>query len=218
MLAYCLNNPVRYADLSGNYCIEATQPEDDDDEKYKLVGAGIQVDLSGTLGVISTGFGIEVIIYWDTPECHQTGKPIVAVYIYNEGNLSVDTKAIKEKAMEIVELLLDSIDVIKTDGISAIEAVLAGSKSPINVSASLSVSAVGVWGNSEFYGVDSYLNEFEYVSATVGSVKGGYAWSDCCRTGAIGYNYNIGGPLLYLALPTISRGKSYYRLLWDSRM
>ena len=94
---------------------------------------------------------------------------------------------------------------------------MAGSKPLPKCSVSASLSVVGICGNSKFDGVDSYLEEFEYVSTTIGSIKGEYAWSECCRAVTIGYNYTVGGPALCLALPTISRGSSYYRLLWDSR-
>ena len=217
MFAYCLNNPVRYSDSQG------TQSEDadkEDEDGFSLVGAGVQIDASGSLGIgsvgASVGFGFEVIIYWDTPECAALGEPIVAIYVYNEGSAYLDTRALYDQAMEIAELLLENIDVIKMDGTSAIEAILSGSYK-MNASVSFSISALGVWANSDFYGVDSYSKGFENLSVTAGSVKYGYAWSDCCKTHSLGYSYTIGKPALYLDLPTISRGKSYYRVLWDSR-
>ena len=118
MFAYCLNNPVRYADASGSRCVEKTSPEEDEEEdEYKLIGAGIQIELSGNIGPISVGFGFEVIIYWDTPECERYGNPIVAVYVYNEGKLTCDTKALLGTVSEIIDLLLNNIDLIRVDGV-----------------------------------------------------------------------------------------------------
>ena len=184
MFTYCLNCPVRYKDSQGNRSEDATddENEDEDEDEYSLVGAGIQLDFSGTLDVGpfggSVGFGVEVIIYWDTPECAAYGKPIIAVYCYNGGNGCLNLDYLYALATEISELLIESIDVIKLDGTSAIEAIIKG-HNWANLSASVTVSALGVWGNADFYGVDKYTEGFENKSITIGSIKGGYAWSDC---------------------------------------
>jgi len=185
-----------------------------------LVGAGVQIDASGSLGIGSIGgsigAGIEVIIYWDTQECADLGKPIVALYTYNEGGAYLDTQEVYNQAKEIAELLLENIDLIKIDGTNAIQAILSGSVS-MNASLSFSFSLVGVFGNSKFYGAHSYEEKFDNFSAAAGSIKYGRGWSDSCVAHSIGYNFTVGKPAFHVALPEVSRGASYYRLIWSSK-
>jgi hypothetical protein len=216
MFAYCGNNPIRYEDSFGGRYEEA----EDSDEDYELVGIGVQFEASGSLGIGSIGFsagiGFEVIVYWGTQECKDHGEPIVAVYVYNAGSGYLDTDALRKQILEIADLLLNCVDLLKIDGVNAVQAILNNAK--LNFSASFSASVISVWGNSKFYGVDSYLERFDNLSVTAGSIKYGYAWSDSCKTHSLGYNYTVGKPLFYLALPTASRGASYYGLFWDSRL
>ena len=65
MFAYCGNNPTNNIDITGT--------------DYELVGAGIQLEMSGGASGVSGAVGFEVIIYWGT---EQAGKPVVAVYNY----------------------------------------------------------------------------------------------------------------------------------------
>lgn len=207
ILAYCLNNPVRYIDVTGNWAKVANEGPSTEDS-FKVVGAGIQISGSASLGPISGGGGIEIIVFWDTPESKAAGKPIVAVYICGEADITIDTDGIDE----IIELLLDSADVLKMDGVNALEALVAGTK----VGLSASVSPFVVTANSEFYGVEDYTKGFNNQSANFGSVTVSKAWSDTCRTYSVGYTYAAGKPGLWLKLPSFSRGCSYYGLLWTS--
>ena len=72
---YCRSNPVIYIDPDGN--------------EFRVVGAGVQLDASASVGPLGVGAGIEVIVYWD--ETMTAGKgPIVAVYAY----IAIFTKAV----------------------------------------------------------------------------------------------------------------------------
>ena len=192
-------------DSLGSWAEEADENDSSADE-YKLVGAGIQISGSASCVVVSGGGGIEVIVYWDTPEAKAKGKPIVAVYVYGEIDGVIDVESLDE----IIELLYDSVDVMKMDGVNALEAIAAG------ISFEASISVFGVEANSNFYGVQDYTGSFQNKSVNAGSLSISKAWSETCQTIGVGYTYAVGQPALRFKLPSYSRGCSYYWLLWSS--
>ena len=123
-------------------------------------------------------------------------------------DFTIDTQNISD----FVDLIMESADLLKMDGVNALEMIV-DSYSP---GFSASVSLFAVTANSEFYGCEDYEEGFDNMSITVGSITVSTAWSDCCRTYGLGYKWSAGKPILWLGLPTVSRGKSNYWLVWKS--
>ena len=210
MFAYCGNNPARYLDNNGMRAKNATKK---DEENFKVVGAGVQINGSAGGTLASLGVGFEIVVYWGIPECKNNGGIIVAVYTYNEGDISFDTGSLPTKVQEIVDLIINNADLLKVDGANALQALLSGSKLDVSISASV----FAVTANSKFKTIIDYTKEFQNETIEIGSIKAGRAWSDRCKTYSIGYSYSVGKSFFRLSLPKISRGRSYYRLIWSSR-
>jgi hypothetical protein len=206
--SYCLNQPVSNYDPLGTLSTGTDENNDD----FKVVGAGFQIDLSASLGFVSGGGGAEVILFWDTEECADKGGPIVAVYLYGDAALLADTDAILKQIGPITELLTESADLLMMDGANAIESVLANSK----IDFSYTVSGFAVTGNRHFKNTMDYTKAFETTSVALGSIKGGKAWSDCCITYSLGYTNSFVPLRFNIKLPTISRGKAYYVQVYSS--
>ena len=203
MFAYCLNNPIRYEDTQGS---KAEEAEDDEDDEYETIGFGVQISGAASCGIAAGGGGIEIIIFLDFPGAQANGDPVVAIYAYGEVDGIIDIECIEE----LVELLLECADLMKIDGVNTLTAILA------NYHLEFAVTPFVVEANSGFCGVNDYTEFFQNKAITVGSFTYSTAWSDTCRTKGIGYTYIPGKPLLRLEFPTVSRGTSFYRLIWSS--
>ena len=203
MFAYCLNNPIRYEDTQGS---KAEEAEDDEDDEYETIGYGVQISGAASCGIAAGGGGIEIIVFLDFPGAQANGDPVVAIYAYGEVDGILDIECIEE----IAELLLACADLMKIDGVNTLTAILA------NYHLEFAVTPFVVEANSGFCGVNDYTEFFQNKAITVGSFTYSTAWSDTCRTKGIGYTYIPGKPLLRLEFPTVSRGTSFYRLIWSS--
>ena len=193
MFAYCGNSPVFRKDIDG--------------KEWELVGAGVQLDASASLGEISGGAGVEVVIYWGTEEAKELGEPVVAVYVYGGGSL--DIALLAEDITNITNLLTESVELLKIDGASALEAAtLTGQHS---LSGAVTLSGFLVLGNEGFKDSKNYTEGFDTFSAGYGKGRINYAWSDCCQTVGVGVSV-FGGSAGW----SVMRGKSYYGLLWSS--
>ena len=188
MFAYCGNCPCAFKDADGL--------------SYEFVGAGIQIDLSGSFGVAGGSVGLEVIVYWGTKEAEENGGLVVAVYGY--GGISGDLVEGIREVSEITDLLLNNADLLKADGATALDALVNG----LSFSAGISVSGVFVTADETFESAESYERWFDSYSYNGLFVKAAHAWSDCCKT------YSIGGNLLSTSTKWgITRAKTFYKLL-----
>lgn len=193
MFAYCGNNPSSRVDIAGN--------------EWELIGAGFQLDGSASLGEVSGGGGVEVVIYWGSEEAEELGEPVVAVYFYGSGSL--DIGLLTKDIATIIDLLVNSVDLLKADGASALEATLLTGKH--SLSGALSLSGFLVFGNEQFKNTESYTEGFDTFSAGLGKGRVSYAWSPCCKTVGVGVSVWGGSAGL-----SILRGKSYYFQLYTS--
>lgn len=165
---YCLNNPIYYQDSCGSKAEEA------EEEAYNcgLIGAGIQLELSG--GVITEG--IEIIVYWDIEQCQD--NMIVAVYSYS--GCSVDLS--DPQFGSIIAALVDNQALIMADPENALSQIVA----ILDNSYSASVSGVLVFGNPNFKTVNDYAGLFVSISGSVGHGKAGVAFGETCLAVTIG--------------------------------
>ena len=189
MFAYCGNNPANRADPTGQiyddlFFGNVKKPKSSD---YKIVGAGIQLDAS-----IGSGHGgAEVIVYWGTKEAKDNGGPVVAVYGY--GGVAINDMA--EEVNSIVDLLLNNIELLKLDGASVLQTLLAGFSFKALKTIELSASGILVWGNDFFENTKDYEGWFVTTSFNIFRLTGSYSVGKDCRTVTVGGSFapGIGG-------------------------
>jgi RHS repeat-associated protein len=187
MFAYCANNPINNIDVTGT--------------DYELVGAGVQLEISGGAGGVSGAVGFEVIIYWGTEQAEQAGEPVVAVYNYR--GISADALELFPEIGQVTDLLVNNAELLKLDGATAVEGIL----STLSLSGSASASGLLVYGSKEFKNAADYEGGFDTVSGTAWHFKGSYSWSKSCRVVGVGVSTSKFG---------LSYSHSEYSLLWES--
>ncbi len=187
MFAYCGNNPINNIDVTGT--------------DYELVGAGVQLEISGGAGGVSGAVGFEVIIYWGTEQAEQAGEPVVAVYNYR--GISADALELFPEIGQVTDLLVNNAELLKLDGATAVEGIL----STLSLSGSASASGLLVYGSKEFKNAADYEGGFDTVSGTAWHFKGSYSWSKSCRVVGVGVSTSKFG---------LSYSHSEYSLLWES--
>ncbi|MCI8620188.1 MAG: RHS repeat-associated core domain-containing protein [Oscillospiraceae bacterium] len=187
MFAYCGNNPINNIDVTGT--------------DYELVGAGVQLEISGGAGGVSGAVGFEVIIYWGTKQAEQAGEPVVAVYNYR--GISADALELFPEIGQVTDLLVNNAELLKLDGATAVEGIL----STLSLSGSASASGLLVYGSKEFKNAADYEGGFDTVSGTAWHFKGSYSWSKSCRVVGVGVSTSKFG---------LSYSHSEYSLLWES--
>lgn len=176
-------------------------------EDYNFIGFGVQLDGSLSIGGLSGDLGLEAIVYWGTQEAKKLGRPVVAVYGYGGG--AVDFMTVSEDIINIADLLADSVELLKVDGASALEAALmTGEHSP---SAALTFSIFPVFGSERFDDTTDYTNKFDTFSVGVSKARGAVAWSETCFTVGGGYSF-VGGNTRF----SVAYGEAYYVQLWST--
>ena len=186
LYVYCCNNPLVYVDENGL--------------SYEIVGAGIQIELSGSFGNVGVSGGIEIIIYWGTEEAKANGGFVIAIYGY--GSISADLVQSLEGMSDISDLLINNLDLLKMDGASAIDVIIES----VSMKWDCSISGVLVTGNEDFNDVTDYKYGFDTCTVSGLSGKVSYSWSSCCKTISIGKKMNK-------TSFGINYSKSYYYLL-----
>ena len=182
MFAYCINNPVSFADHSGF--------------SARLVGAGIQLEVS----IGGATVGLEVIVYWDVNEC-ENGAPVIAVYAY--AGISVDVN--NAYIGSILGIITDNSDMLLgEDGSGMCVMALAA---VISDSFSVSVSGVVILANDSFNSTKDYEKSFTSVGASWGKIKGSVAYSDSCTAISLGASL-VGGNSIF---PSWGISKTYYQ-------
>lgn len=186
MYTYCANNPINYSDETGT--------------EFRPIGAGFQFELNAGAGTV----GIEVICYWDVSECN-SGSPVVAVYVY--GGISAD----------LDDALLGSIVATITDNaeflVQGSEAEIIAVATLLSDNFSMSVSGVLITGNEDFISTESYNGSFTSIGGSAGKLKGSFAYSDNCRSYALGRNL-VGGSIL----PSWGFSKIYYEQIFEIKL
>ena len=165
MFAYCGNNPVSRIDASGTAYEE--------EEEYRAVGAGIQVEID--IGNGTAGF--ENIVYWDVQECDENSV-VIATYTYSGGSVNF----LDEYAGSITAVVRDNLDLVT----SGTDEGLATLISILEKNYSASVSGLLLLGNDQFSSVKSYEGLFMSMYGSVNHVKGAFAVSSNCIAIAVG--------------------------------
>ena len=178
MFAYCANNPIIYVDESGR--------------EYRLVGAGVQVDVSAGLATM----GVEIICYWGTDEC-KNGGIVIAVYAYGGASINMNDAWIGS----IIAIITDNSKYLESNYGTALLAILA----MLGDGFSFSVSGLAVFGNEKFTSTEDYTGSFTTVGVGWGKARGSYSYSENCRTVSVGGNL-IGSQLL----PSWGVSKTHY--------
>ena len=200
MFAYCLNNPVRYADFSGQIAEDVTDEESEEEEqKTRLVGAGIQINIdAGSLTI-----GLEIILYWDPTVCGE-GNWMIAIYTY--GGVSVETY--DAWLASIVAIMTDNASLLMADAENNVSSVIMLAAAALGSGFSFSISGVAIVGNEDFTTPRSYEQSFTSVGTVFGKARVGVAYSDTGCAYSIGYNLFGGNKII----PPICVSKTYYKL------
>ena len=191
MFAYCANNPVFSTDNTGH---------------DHIVGAGIQIDGSVSVGSVSGCGGVEIIIYWDTEETEEAGKPIVAIYAY--GGASLSYSDLTKDVSNITDALVNNIESLQGNPEQVLSGLL---ESLITTNASVSASGVLVVGEKNFRSAKDYEGTFTTTSVNLWFVKGSRSQGDTCHT------WSVGG--LWSATQSsfgISQTITSYKMIWSS--
>ena len=190
---YCMCNPIKFVDDNGN--------------EFRVVGAGVQLDASASVGPLGIGVGVEVIVYWD--EVVTSGNvPIGAVYVYNAGNASVNLSdwqinSIKESVQPVVNQLAAMAGDMKNMSFGDIKNLIG------STSWGVTASGLVITGNEEFVDAHSYEYDFDTTTVSLWKVKGSHSVSSSCKSYGLGYTF-VGSPQTY----GWSYSHSYYRLLF----
>ena len=193
MFVYCGNNPILNIDTTGH---------------DHIVGAGIQIDGSVGVGSFSGCGGGEVIVYWDTEESNDAGKPIVAIYGYGGGSLDISN--LSKDVYNIADLLVENSAMLQGNPEKVLSGLL---ESVVSANASVSVSGVIVVGEEKFKSAGDYEGSFTTTSVNLWHVKGSRSQGDSCHSWSIGGTFAVKPSRI-----GISRSVTKYKLLWSNNM
>ncbi len=194
IFAYCINNPVKLFDENG--------------KEYRVVGAGLQVDVSAAVGSLGVGVGAEVIVYWD--ETITDGEePIIAIYVYKDGNIGMSLTdyqmaEILKSVQPTIEQLTAMTDDLRGLDVKGIDKVMQ------SASWGVTVAGLVITGNKAFDSVTSYEEDFDTVTLSLSRLKGSHSVSASCKS------YGVGGTIV--GSPQgwgVTYSHSYYKLIWQ---
>ncbi|MDD6603715.1 MAG: RHS repeat-associated core domain-containing protein [Eubacteriales bacterium] len=177
LFAYCCNDPVNNSDPTGNA------------KNNKLVGWGIQIDLSIGFTICSGTVGIELI--WFKDKYHKGNKYAPYLFLYTSIGLGVSSKSnnsLYNKAKDFARKKFKSIANKKPKNVKALRKIF---------SFSISVSIFVIRGfkktedkYTKFSSANSYKGPFSTASATVFGFKGYVAVGPTCFVVGIGVDSN----------------------------
>ena len=205
MFAYCDNEPVSYGDcdghsiqpltsvrkdsptykipsiISGRICSSYSEPEWKGYDDTRIVGAGLQISGAFTVGNTTVCGGVEVIVFWDTPEAIDAGGPIVQVYVFAGGSADISGIMDSLEIDEITSYLVSNTSHIMQNPTQAL-----GNYISNHNSGALSTSGVLVYGNKDFI-IDNYSGAF--ITSTFTAAHLTTSWSEGTNCHAISFGY-----------------------------
>jgi RHS repeat-associated protein len=167
LFIYCVNNPIMFIDPAG----------------YKIIGFGLQIELSLTfLGMCITG-GIEIIWYIDRQVYIPNGRPrwIPYLYVYVESGYAFSVSNLKSLSNLLAPFTKFNLDALLKKGVKAF----------FGVSGSACIFVIDA--NSKFHSPSDYLGAVCGWYATVGHFKLYHAWSSSCNVWGAGYDTSLFG-------------------------